>query len=118
MSRTDYHHDPSAPRASSLVPGASAIVVNRQAGAPWPDLPLRLPPHPGPGTPADIVASSEADSPSTPAPAAQGRWLLAGVLDEAGRSPSAVIKDACRHLVKERMDITGARWDSRAPKPC
>ncbi len=30
MSRTDYYHDPAAPKANSLVPGASAIVVNDQ----------------------------------------------------------------------------------------
>ena len=28
MGRVDYYHDPNAPRANSLVPGASAIVVN------------------------------------------------------------------------------------------
>ena len=28
MSRTDYYHDPDAPKANSLVPGASAIVVD------------------------------------------------------------------------------------------
>ena len=28
MSRTDYYHDPNAPKANSLVPGASAIVVD------------------------------------------------------------------------------------------
>ncbi len=30
MGRIDYYHDPEAPRANSLVPGASAIVVNDQ----------------------------------------------------------------------------------------
>jgi ADP-ribose pyrophosphatase YjhB (NUDIX family) len=30
VSRTDYYHDPDAPRANSLVPGASAIVVDDQ----------------------------------------------------------------------------------------
>ena len=29
-SRTDYYHDPNAPKANSLVPGASAIVVDDQ----------------------------------------------------------------------------------------
>ena len=28
MGRTDYYHDPNAPKANSLVPGASAVVVN------------------------------------------------------------------------------------------
>jgi len=28
MGRVDYYHDPNAPRPNSLVPGASAIVVN------------------------------------------------------------------------------------------
>ncbi len=28
MGRVDYYHDPNAPRANSLVPGASAIVTN------------------------------------------------------------------------------------------
>ncbi len=28
MGRIDYYHDPNAPRANSLVPGASAVVVN------------------------------------------------------------------------------------------
>jgi ADP-ribose pyrophosphatase YjhB (NUDIX family) len=28
MGRVDYYHDPNAPRANTLVPGASAIVVN------------------------------------------------------------------------------------------
>jgi ADP-ribose pyrophosphatase YjhB (NUDIX family) len=28
MSRTDYYHDPNAPKANSLVPGASAIVAD------------------------------------------------------------------------------------------
>ena len=30
MSRVDYYHDPNAPKANSLVPGASAIVVDDQ----------------------------------------------------------------------------------------
>jgi ADP-ribose pyrophosphatase YjhB (NUDIX family) len=30
MGRVDYYHDPNAPRANSLVPGASAIVVNHE----------------------------------------------------------------------------------------
>ena len=30
MSRTDHYHDPNAPKANSLVPGASAIVVDDQ----------------------------------------------------------------------------------------
>ena len=28
MTRTDYYHQPDAPRANSLVPGASAIVAD------------------------------------------------------------------------------------------
>jgi ADP-ribose pyrophosphatase YjhB (NUDIX family) len=28
MGRTDYYHDPDAPKANSLVPGASAVVAN------------------------------------------------------------------------------------------
>ena len=30
---------------------------------------------------------------------------------------TGIIEGACRHLIKDRMDITGARWDSPAPKP-
>ncbi len=31
---------------------------------------------------------------------------------------TGVIKGACRrHLIGDRLDITGARWDSTAPKP-
>jgi ADP-ribose pyrophosphatase YjhB (NUDIX family) len=30
MGRTDYYHDPNAPRANSLVPGASAMVADDQ----------------------------------------------------------------------------------------
>jgi hypothetical protein len=30
---------------------------------------------------------------------------------------TGVIEGACRHLVKDRMDITGARWASKPPKP-
>jgi hypothetical protein len=30
---------------------------------------------------------------------------------------TGVIEGACRHLIKDRMDITGARWVSTAPKP-
>lgn len=30
MSRTDYYDDPNAPRANSLIPGASAVVVDDQ----------------------------------------------------------------------------------------
>lgn len=30
---------------------------------------------------------------------------------------TGVIEGACRHLVKGRMDLTGARWGYRAPKP-
>jgi ADP-ribose pyrophosphatase YjhB (NUDIX family) len=30
MGRVDYYHDPNAPHANSLVPGASAIVVNNK----------------------------------------------------------------------------------------
>ena len=30
MGRVDYYHDPKAPRANSLVPGASGIVVNHE----------------------------------------------------------------------------------------
>jgi 8-oxo-dGTP pyrophosphatase MutT (NUDIX family) len=28
MGRVDYYHDPNAPPANSLVPGASAVVIN------------------------------------------------------------------------------------------
>ncbi|MDQ6797235.1 MAG: ISKra4 family transposase [Actinomycetota bacterium] len=31
-------------------------------------------------------------------------------LAEGGQSPPASSKGACRHLVKDRMDVTGARW--------
>ena len=30
---------------------------------------------------------------------------------------TGVIKGACRHSVKDQMDITGARWGSKAPRP-
>lgn len=30
MGRIDYYHDPTAPKANSLVPGASAVVTNEQ----------------------------------------------------------------------------------------
>ena len=29
---------------------------------------------------------------------------------------TGVIEDACRHLMKDRMDITGARWTMRGPE--
>ena len=29
---------------------------------------------------------------------------------------TGIVEGACRHLIKDRMDITGARWDSPAPK--
>ena len=31
---------------------------------------------------------------------------------------TGIIEGACRHLVADRMDITGARWSAPAPKPC
>jgi hypothetical protein len=30
---------------------------------------------------------------------------------------TGVIEGACRHIVKDRMDITGARWGWKAPRP-
>ena len=30
---------------------------------------------------------------------------------------TGIVEGACKHLVKDRMDITGARWASPAPKP-
>jgi len=30
---------------------------------------------------------------------------------------TGVIKGACRHQVGDRLDITGARWARRVPKP-
>jgi hypothetical protein len=31
---------------------------------------------------------------------------------------TGIIEGACRHIVKDRMDLTGARWSLDAPKPC
>ena len=30
---------------------------------------------------------------------------------------TGIIEGACRYIVKDRMDITGARWASKAPRP-
>lgn len=30
---------------------------------------------------------------------------------------TGIIEGACRHLVKDRLDLTGARWDSKVHKP-
>ena len=38
-------------------------------------------------------------------------YLKAGFLIATG-----VIEGACRHLIKDRMDITGARWTMRGPE--
>ena len=40
------------------------------------------------------------------------QYLAAGLPISTG-----VIEGACRHLVKDRMDITGACWGCTAPKP-
>jgi hypothetical protein len=31
---------------------------------------------------------------------------------------NGVIEGACRHLIKDRMDITGACWGLERPRPC
>jgi hypothetical protein len=38
-------------------------------------------------------------------------------LAQGGPIATGVIEGACRHLVNDRMDITGAGWDSPVPRP-
>src|SRR5205807_1657780 len=42
MTRTDYYHQPDAPRANSLVPGASAIVADIDGLNAHPSIRLRI----------------------------------------------------------------------------
>ena len=54
--------------------------------------------------------SAKAPTPArATSPPRNSTWKTPPPSQKAGRSPPA-IEGACRHLVKDRMDITGARW--------
>ena len=56
--------------------------------------------------------------PSAPAPTSAARYLdnkkdyldYATALEKGWPIATGIIEGACRHIVKDRMDITGARW--------
>lgn len=59
-----------------------------------------------------------ADSPDAAVTDDAAPYLRYGsALNEGFPIATGIIDGACGHLVKGRLDITGARWAWRAPKP-
>lgn len=77
------------------------------------DTPQRSPARSAAKRPTPALTPPAANPPRTPPPTSPTEPATSTTEPHsptAGRSPPAITESACRHLVKDRMDITGARW--------
>lgn len=99
--------------ALRILPAQEAALAAATAAPSWPEAPSRLrprsapPPTPSGSGPAHTRASTT-PSAYLKNKAAYQRYDTA--LTEGFPIATGIIEGACRHLVKDRLDITGARW--------
>ena len=107
-----YFHDEADPAAETWVRDKATAILGGDARAVAAGIRRRATRH-RLAKPQCAAADACADYLTAKAPyldypqALQSGWPIA----------TGVIEGACRHLVKDRLNITGARWDSPAQKP-
>ena len=106
-------HPAADPAAGDWVAARALAVLAGDSGR---ALLLRSPPRRTP--PASPPPSGPAPAPAPLTLTTKHEYLRYNQALAAGWPiATGVIEGACRHLIGDRLDITGARWGLKAPKP-